>query len=187
MNNIERELKISLDKTEYGILLKAGKTEPQLQVNYYFYAEAMPKDVMLRIRLKNGKYLFCYKKLLSSVSGVNECDEREKEIDGVTANALINNGLNPDVLKRFVGVDLPYVFKCAGSLSTYRAKFAMDKWIIELDKNEYLETTDYELECECASNELLGKLKDYLLYNYGIPFKPSLPKSARFINKLLNE
>ncbi len=184
MRNIEQELKIALNKTDYETLFNVGKTKPQLQVNYYFYCKGMPADVMLRIRFKNGKYMFCYKRLLSSANGVNVCDERECPLDGNTANKYISKGLLPIDVKKLVDVDFPFECQCAGQLSTYRSKFTVDKWLIELDKNEYLGVTDYELECECASNELLDKLKDRLINNYGIAFKPSLSKSARFFNQL---
>lgn len=184
MNSIERELKMSLDKTEYETLLEVGSTEPQRQVNYYFTADDMPPNVMTRIRLKNGKYEFCYKKLLSYDSGVNECDERECELDAQTAKSLLENGVASADFKSLADVEMSSVCKCAGCLTTYRAKFALDKWLIELDKNDYLGTVDYELECECSSLELLGKLKDYLMYNYGIVYKPSASKSARFFSKL---
>jgi len=54
---------------------------------------------------------------------------------------------------------------------------------LELDKNEYLGTTDYELECEDNDIESLNRLKNYLYYTFGISFKPSLPKSERFFEK----
>ena len=34
MRNIEQELKIALNKTDYETLFNVGKTKPQLQVNY---------------------------------------------------------------------------------------------------------------------------------------------------------
>ena len=183
MNNVERELKMLLTETEYESLLAIGQTEPQLQINYYFYCEEMPADVMVRIRVKNGEYRFCYKRLLSAQNGVNVCDEREKEIDGDTANALINGSLNGGVLKSLVDVDLPYVFRCAGFLSTYRAKFTLDNWIIELDKNEYLGVPDCELECECDDSAQLEGLKTYLCGNYGVTFRQSVSKSGRFFKE----
>lgn len=184
-NNIERELKMSLNKEDYETLLADCNAQPQLQVNYYFYCADMPNDVMLRIRLKSGKYQFCYKKLLCRENGVNVCDERETYIDDELAQSLLSNGLTPTQIKRLVDVETSSTYKCAGSLQTYRAKFLMGgRWLIELDKNEYLGATDYELECECGSDELLGRLKDYLYYNYALIFTPSLPKSERFFRRL---
>lgn len=181
MNNIERELKMDLTQTEYETLLSLTDAQPQLQVNCYFRFVDMPLDIMLRIREKGGKYMFCYKRLLSAANGVNVCDEREVELDKETAERMLADGLTPADVKKLVDVDLPQACECIGSLSTYRTKFMLDRWLIELDKNEYLNTVDYELECECGSDELLGKLKDYLYYNYGMVFKRSLSKSMRFL------
>lgn len=183
-NSIERELKMSLDQEKYEELLAVSNVQPQLQVNYYFYCADMPSEVMLRIRHVGGKYLFCYKKLLCRENGVNICDERETYIDEEFANNLLTKGVTPAHLKQLVDIETRSTYTCAGNLQTYRAKFLLDKWLIELDKNEYLGTVDYELECECGSDELLGKLKDYLFYNYALIFTPSLSKSARFFNKL---
>lgn len=184
MNNVERELKMLLTKEEYEALLKVGNPLSQLQVNYYFRYDNMPVFTMLRIRQKNGRYLFCCKRLLSAEHGINVCDEREADLDEETAKKYINNGLTSTDIKKFVDVELPRDCKCVGTLNTYRAKFVMENWTIELDKNEYLQTVDYELECECDSNELLEKLKDYLLRNYGIKFRPAASKSSRFFKKL---
>lgn len=184
MNNVERELKMLLTKTEYESLLAIGQTEPQLQINYYFYCEEMPADVMVRIRVKNGEYLFCYKRLLSAQNGVNVCDEREKPIDALSAKRWIEHGVTEDEIKNLINVDMPATLKCLGSLNTYRAKFVLNGFNVELDKNEYLDVTDYELECECDDSAQLEELKAYLCDNYGVTFKPSLPKSARFFKKL---
>lgn len=176
---------MSLNEAEYEALLSAGNVPAVKQTNYYFVASGMPQDVMVRIRHKNGGYMFCYKKLLKSYGGINVCDEREARLDESAAYALLDFGVTPSDLKALVDVDLPYTLKCAGSLDTYRAAFTLDCRAIELDKNEYLGVTDYELECECASDELLNKLKDYLLNNFSIAYKPSPSKSARFFKRLL--
>lgn len=184
MNNVERELKASLSKEEYETLLKEGNVRPRLQTNYYFCCEDMPKDVMIRIRHSGGKFKLCFKRLLSSVSGVNVCDEREIDVDARTAEELMTNGATPAILKELVNFDAASTYLCAGRLDTYRAKFLLDRWLVELDRNEYLGVVDYELECEGADDEPLCALKDCLRYRYGIVFKSSLPKSARFFNKL---
>lgn len=183
MNNTERELKMSLTEREYETLLNVGGAEPQLQVNYYFYCDGMPDGVMVRIRFKSGDYLLCYKKLLSCENGVNVCDEREIALDETAALSFIEGGLTPKDINKLVGVEMPSKLQCAGSLSTYRARFALREWTVELDKNEYLGKTDYELECENESDEALKRLKDFLLDEYGVKFRSSVSKSGRFFKK----
>lgn len=174
---------MSLTQAEYEALLTLANVRPQLQVNSYFYCDGMPSDVMLRIRRKGGSFLFCYKKLLSSVNGVNVCDERERALDEQTADGLMRKGVTPADLLNLVDVQTSQTYRFAGSLHTYRAKFALGEFSIELDKNEYLGATDYELECECDSDSALEQLKAYLLSKHGIPFRQSAPKSARFFKK----
>lgn len=186
MNNIERELKTLLTEREHERLFNLGGRDAQLQTNYYFYAEGMPADIMLRIRVRLGEYLFCYKRLLSSENGINVCDERETKLSKAYAEQLLYGSLTRSDLLKLVNVDLPCEFKRAGSLNTYRSKFPLGKWTIELDKNEYLGRVDYELECECDSDESLQELKTVLASDYGIVFKPSLSKSARFFAELFS-
>lgn len=182
-NSIEQELKIALTKAEYDELLDSCGVEPQLQTNYYFYCDEMPSDTMVRLRKRKGKYQLCYKRLLSSHMGVNVCDEREQALDEQTALSFIESGISAEELTKRLDVEGDLSYRCVGSLDTYRARFAEKNWLLELDKNEYLGVTDYELECECGSEELLCRLKDYLRYNYGIDFKSSKAKSARFFEE----
>ena len=99
MNNIERELKIALTKEEYGLLLTVSNARPQLQTNFYFYCDGMPRETVVRVRLKQGGYLLCFKRLLSAHNGINVCDEREQSIDVKTAESFIADGLSAYELK----------------------------------------------------------------------------------------
>ncbi|MCM1194932.1 MAG: CYTH domain-containing protein [Corallococcus sp.] len=180
MKNIEQELKIALDEREYEILLNSAAVCPQLQTNFYFRCDNMSDDTMLRIRKKGEAYRVCYKKRLSFNAGVSVCDEREKDLDARSAKKLIADGITQSDLKKFFDLDVAENFRYVGKLDTYRAVFARRDWTLELDKNEYLGITDYELECENARIDALDMLKSYLSYNFGITFKPSDAKSKRF-------
>ena len=181
MKNIEQELKMALDEREYNILLHVGQVEPQLQTNYYFFYEAMPKDRMIRLRKKGEQYLLCYKYQLSQMNGVAVSDERECEVSQDYAKSLCERGITQEEAKTLLGIDVPSAPKLIGSLATYRAKFQIAEWTLELDKNEYAGIVDYELECENLHVEQLEKLKNYLFYAYGIIFRQSKPKIQRFL------
>jgi len=185
MNNMERELKIALTEKEYNLLLNLSDKLPQLQTNYYFYFDGMPESVMLRLRKKADKYVFGYKKLLSSADGVNLCDERETEVGEAEAQAMIQNGVSAEQVKSLVNADTAERCLCVGKLDTYRAKFVWESRTLELDKNEYLGVVDYEVECECDAERQLTLLKERLLSELGIAFKPSLSKSNRFFKRYL--
>lgn len=184
MKNIEQELKLSLDEREYRILLEQAQIEPQLQTNFYFRHSGMTRDVMVRIRQKGNVYLLCYKRRMSDSDSVMVCDERECELSPDYADTMLNRGITKAELKRILDVDLEDDLDLLGSVDTYRAKFELEEWTLELDKNIYLGHIDYELECENSDVVALDRLKNYLSYVYGIVIKPSLPKLARFMQAL---
>ena len=185
MKNIEQELKLFLDEREYNILLEQAKTEPILQTNYYFGYRGMSKEKMVRVREKQGVYILCYKERMSQIEGVMVSDEREVELAPDLARRYLNSGIRQDELKSILNVDLGDDIVCLGSMDTYRAKFSLLEWTLELDKNVYLNHTDYELECEHKDVVALSKLKNYLYYAFGIVIKPATPKVERFM-KVLN-
>ena len=181
MKNIEQELKMALDEREYNILLGVGHVKPQLQTNYYFRHKGMPKDMMIRLRKKGNEYKLCYKRQLSDRSGIAVSDERECEVSASFADSMCNRGITRTEARQLLGIDVPDDLSCVGSMDTYRAKFQIEQWTVELDKSVYAERVDYELECENLYVEQLEKLKNYLFYAFGIVFRPSKPKVQRFL------
>ena len=185
MKHIEQELKMALTEREYNILMAEGQVEPQLQTNYYFRYKEMPEGVMIRLRKKGNEFKLCYKLRLSDRNGVAVCDERECEVAADFASSMVRRGIKQAEVKQLLGVDLQSDLTCIGSMDTYRAKFNVDGWTVELDKNVYANVVDYELECENLYVEQLEKLKNYLFYTYGIIFRQSKPKVQRFIEAYL--
>ena len=183
MKNLEQELKMSLSEREYNILLGVAGVKPQLQINYYFRSKDMPFGTMVRLRAKGKTYQLCYKQLLSDRSGIAVCDERECEVSADYANSMRERGITVAEARDLLGVEFNSELTYVGSLSTYRALFNIEEWTVELDKNEYLDTVDYELECENLFVEQLEKLKNFLFYTYGIVFRQSKPKVQRFWEK----
>ena len=181
MRNIEQELKLLLDEREYLIIYEQAKVEPQLQTNYYFGYPGMDKQIMVRIRQKSNRFILCYKRRMSQIDAVTVCDEREIDLSSEVAGNMLKNGISADILKQLFGVDLEDMF-CLGSMDTYRAKFQLNEWTLELDKNVYFDHVDYELECEDKDVVSLNKLKNYLYYKYGIVIKPASPKVQRFMD-----
>ncbi|MCH5152391.1 MAG: CYTH domain-containing protein [Clostridiales bacterium] len=180
MKNIEQELKLSLDEREYRILYEQANVKPQLQTNYYFGYPSMSKEVMVRIRQKGSVFVLCYKRRMSQIDGVTVCDEHEIELAPTVAQKMLRNGINSDQLKQLFGVVLDDM-RCLGSMDTYRTKFTLNEWVLELDKNVYFDQVDYELECEHNDVVALNKLKNYLYYKFGVVIKPAIPKVQRFL------
>ena len=183
MKNIEQELKLLLDEREYGIIYRQAQVEPQLQTNYYFGYSSMSKNLMVRIRQKGDVYALCYKLRLSHIDSVMVCDEREVELAPDLAQKMLQTGIRSYQLKQLFDVEMDDMY-CLGSMKTYRAKFKLNEWTLELDKNVYFDTIDYELECEDKDVVSLNKLKNYLYYKFGVVIKPARPKVRRFLDAI---
>ncbi len=184
MRNLEQELKLQLTEREYNILQSVSKAEPVEQINYYFAPLHQNLNVMLRLRKKGDTFIACFKQRITHNNGVMVSDEKECEIDSSYAQTLICRGITAEEVQRFFRVDIVEDFAHLGKLTTYRTKFTLGEWILELDKNIYFDITDYELECESPQIESLEKLKSYLTYTYGIVVRPSVTKFERFLSAL---
>ncbi len=180
MKNIEQELKIILTEREYSLLAQRADASAQLQTNWYFGYVSMPRDMMVRLRKKGEEFVLCCKRRLNEQDGVTVSDEREQQITVEHAEYILTRGVTADEMRKLLGVYVPSPLKLVGKLDTFRTKFVLNGWVLELDKNVYLDITDYELECENSDVLELNRLKNYLYHTFGILSQPSRPKSERF-------
>lgn len=180
-NNIEQELKIQLNEAQYNLLCGLTDAKPQLQTNHYFGYDSMPIDLMVRVRHKCEGFYLCYKHKMSHVDGISVCDEREREISRELFDDMQQRGIAKAQLKNLVDAEVTQDLHYLGSLETLRTKFHLQGWTLEVDKNNYLGRTDYELECENTSMQSLNDLTRYLYDNFAIANNPSISKFARFL------
>lgn len=186
----ELEKKLLLTEDEYDYLIgHLGYDSPLIQkpittqVNYYFDTDDFSmnrQNTTCRIRLKDGKYKATMKK--HSSEG-DKSTETEMEIyNGLESNAFTDMGL-----------------KLQGELITRRCVVFKDaNCEAVLDKNEYLEQTDYELEIEYAPEhekeaqailkifkDMLTRRKCFLAYKESLKEAPDVPsKSKRFFERM---
>ncbi len=185
MRNLEQELKLRLTEREYNLVAESTDIKPVLLVNYYFTAEDLSPDTMVRLRQIGDRYVMCYKRRISHCDNVMVCDEREVEATPSFAADVIRNGVGYRALRQMFDVDtFDTRLEYAGELRTYRTTFTWKNMTVELDRCEYLGITDYELECESSHVEDLDVLKNYLNHTYGIVIRSSEPKNKRFFDRL---
>ncbi len=155
---IEREKKVLLSQKEYSCLLEHfGTGKPIIeQTNYYFDTDDWSmneRNITCRIRFKDGRYKATVKRHTIAEESSYETDIEVR--DGICGNVFIDLGL-----------------KMQGKLVTERCVLIeSDHYTVFLDRNQYHNCVDYELEIEYASNfeqeasVILHTLSDLLLYH----------------------
>ena len=137
---MEYEKKLLLTEEEYVTLMKYFQNGSSTkQINYYFDTDDLSMNkqgITCRIRYKNGTYKATVKK---HKTDIQDCSE---ETVICSASELVE-----DV---FTSMGL----KLQGNLVTNRTVILkQNAYMVMLDKNDYLEHTDYELEIEYTSEK----------------------------------
>lgn len=176
--HIEREFKSEISKDEYSKLLEkyqlADKTF--VQTNYYFDTlddYFKDNDKTLRIRKKVDSIKLTLKEKIADGSS-----EKSIIIDNNTLNEYINNGFIASMFGFELKVNL------IGKLQTTRAKFSYLNGVVFLDKNDYYQKEDYEIEFEINDGftNIEGESSfNHFLEENNLVFKKQKSKSKRAI------
>lgn len=163
--NIEIEAKVLIKDKEYNNVLSYFKTKvikEYDQINYYIDTDDLSLKkigIGLRIREKDGSYVMTLKAPMAE--GLLEKDE---SLSKDQFNAFIKSNkfpeLNIEDFIRMLGVN-PSTLKVKTELKTHRVEINHDNNTYEfsVDKNEYNNQIDYELEMAGPS---LSKAKEML-------------------------
>lgn len=151
------------------------------QVNSYYIDETGElgrRHIVVRVREKDGRFAVQVKAHKNPGEALQICEETEFPIDCAPEEFSPEDGL------RFTGIKTGVLTK-AGSLDTLRCSLMWkDNVEICLDKSEYLDRCDYEIEIE-YTGEMPKELMDELA-SMGVEFKEkSVGKYTRFINRLM--
>lgn len=177
---LETELKCIITKDIYDKLKSEFNWDYTAeQINHYYTDEkGILRDnrVMVRVRVKNGASKLQVKLHKNENSPLQICEETEFEINGAPSR------IPSETARRVTGFDVGELIKM-GVSSTIRSSLMWDSETeICLDKTDYFDATDYEIEIEYTGEpkkELLDKLA-----MSGVSFeKNSTGKFSRFIKK----
>ena len=178
------EFKTLLTKEEYHRIYETIKEHPgNLQTNYYFDTKRFTlkaTDAVLRVKHRESYILTLERK-----KGYNFV-RTDEEITEEQFKDLVENGIIPsekiaqevnDIIKGQKIINFM-------SLSTYRISMIYKKGKLSLDRCEYVNTVDYELEYE-VTNRNTGKL-DFvqIIRDYDISYKKSQAKLKRAYDAL---
>ena len=173
------EFKTLLTKTEYLRLSKLHTDkQSNLQINYYFDTPRFTlkaSDIGLRVR-KRDKYELTLKRKKGYVlQEINEelTEEQFKEFieTGIIPSENINNELN-DIIKGQSIVN--YM-----TLSTFRIFYPYKNGMVYIDKCEYVDTIDYEMEYSTSNYDEGKRVFIELVKENNIVYKKSQPKIKR--------
>lgn len=144
--NKEKEIKVLLSSDEYNRMVDLFDwTKDYYQINHYYGNESV-LDIepnTYRVREKNGKIKIQVKIPELKEGSLHIKREYEKEIEAVPS--VIRKEELSELTGKSFDEDKEYI----GKLTTHR-KECLDYSDVEicLDKNEYLNKTDYEIEIE---------------------------------------
>ncbi|MCD8029166.1 MAG: CYTH domain-containing protein [Erysipelotrichaceae bacterium] len=152
---IEIEYKILLTKDTYQQILNEYQnqiTDAYLQVNDYFTHPLLSKKhFMLRIRSKKDKYELTLKRPYLGHRLETYIDISKKERESFINHEPMNNEIISILEENNISYnELQQLY----SLNTYRIDILLNEGMLSLDKNNYLDKEDYELEFEVNNPDI---------------------------------
>ena len=185
-NNIEIEAKVLLSKKDYERLLANIPFNPQVKVQENYFLDSEDRELkkygmLVRLRRREGRNKLTMKAPLSE----GLLDKSQMLTDEET-NALLENNIFPrgDILDFLEILHIASArFQVLAELTTERYEGIYEGFEINISKNIYSGTVDYELECDSDSafnsQNTLRRLCDH----FDIKYEPNvLSKETRAIN-----
>lgn len=182
----EIEFKLLLNKETYHQIIQDYQkqiSKSYTQINQYFTHPNISKNkLMLRIRQKENTYEFTLKEK-DKIIGSHETNIM---IDASIVKKLMHQEkVENEIVTILKGYNIEQTdIKPALCLSTYRCDIPLPLGMLSIDKNEYCQTTDFELEFEVTDSEL-GLEEFYkIIKKYDLTYTTNCPsKVVRALKK----
>ena len=185
-NNIEIEAKVLLSKKDYERLLANIPFNPQVKVQENYFLDSEDRELkkygmLVRLRRREGRNKLTMKAPLSE----GLLDKSQMLTDEET-NALLENNIFPrgDILDflEILHIDSSR-FQILAELTTETYEGIYEGFEINISKNIYSGTVDYELECDSDSAFNSQNTLRSLCDHFDIKYEPNvLSKETRAIN-----
>lgn len=178
---IETELKAMLTREQYDTILNMFPWDfSKPQTNHYYTdksGELKKQGITFRVRTIDENHVIQVKKHTNSNSPLQISEESEFPIADIPKN------FSSSEIQKMTGI--PVETSHIGDLVTLRSSYMFcDGVEICLDKNDFLDRCDYEIEIEYTTpipQDLLDKLTEV-----GVMFNtPSKGKFSRFMTRLI--
>lgn len=155
------------------------------QVNYYIDTpdfKLKQHRSALRIRVKDKQFEMTLKTPAEvGLMEYNHIISINPEIDMIIPNDSLPDDIRQILVKQFSVNDQS--LSILGALTTYRQETQYQGDLLVLDKSEYLDTTDYELEFEVKDYDQGLQKFQSLLNEWNLEHKQPLNKVQRFFKK----
>lgn len=189
-NNIEIEAKVLLKRADYEKLKKNLEFVPAVKIQSNYYLDSNDRilkkyGMVLRLRTREGNAKLTLKAPLSE--GLLEKNQSMtlQEATDMIRNDKIPEGEISDFLQ-ILHID-PDHLTILAELTTERREGLYDGTSINISKNTYGDTVDYEIECDSDSKAKSERTLKELLDKFKIPFKLNdVSKEDRAISEALN-
>ena len=189
-NNIEIEAKVLLKRADYEKLKKNLEFVPAVKIQSNYYLDSNDRilkkyGMVLRLRTREGNAKLTLKAPLSE--GLLEKNQSMtlQEATDMIRNDKIPEGEISDFLQ-ILHID-PSDLTILAELTTERREGVYDGTSINISKNTYGDTIDYEIECDSDSKAKSERTLKELLDKFKIPFKLNdVSKEDRAISEALN-
>ena len=185
-NNIEIEAKVLLSKKDYERLLANIPFNPQVKIQENYFLDSEDRELkkygmLVRLRRREGRNKLTMKAPLSE----GLLDKSQMLTDEETT-ALLENNIFPrgDILDflEILHIDSAR-FQVLAELTTERYEGIYEGFEINISKNIYSGTVDYELECDSDSAFNSQNTLRSLCDHFDIKYEPNvLSKETRAIN-----
>lgn len=179
---LEIEYKALIDKDTYE-KIKAHYTWDYIkeQINYYYFdsaGELSRRHIMVRVREKDDKYKVQVKAHKNPGEALQICEETEFPITSLPETISSEDAL------RYTGIKTGELSLLGNLITLRHSLMRYENVEICLDRSEYLDRIDYEIEVEYTGEfppELMDELKEL-----GVEFKEkSKGKYSRFSKRLV--
>ncbi|RKD75579.1 uncharacterized protein YjbK [Sinobaca qinghaiensis] len=186
----EIEKKNLLTKKEFETLreyLKLEEKDFSSQSNTYFDTgefSLKQAGAALRVREKGSSAELTLKQKNKNVPGLLETNQNltDKEKEDILNHTVFPQGEVTEQLMASLQISSEDL-QALGTLYTKRASINWHEGEVFLDHSQYLDTEDFEVEIESASEEAVNKLMNKLLTPFSIPVRQAPNKIARFFNR----
>lgn len=178
------EFKTLLTKAEYDRIYSKYKECPgNLQTNYYFDTKRFTlkaSDAALRVKKRDNLVLTFERKKGYNFQRIDEDITEEQFKDLIEKGIIPSEKIAAEVNDIIKGQNIINFM----NLSTYRISFPYKKGRLSLDRCEYVDSVDYELEYEATTREK-GKLEFVeIIKEFNIAYKKSQVKLKRAYDAL---